>query len=102
MRRALAEMTALRVEAEGRITEKPSAANRDRRRRAATYATACRRLNELLEGPCQCGEVHFRIGWRPRNNQRDPDEMPLIDELDALKIIGGIERAAINAGKPRT
>lgn len=91
LRRALAELTALRVEAEGRVTEQPSAANRDRRRRAATYVTACRKVNELLDGRCQCGESHYRIGRRSSAPLPTHDE-PLIDEMDALKIIGAIDR----------
>lgn len=51
IRRALAEVTILRVEAQGRITDKPAKANADRRAQVRAYQVAARRLNALMLEP---------------------------------------------------
>ena len=94
LRRALAELTMLRGEAEARVGKGQSPRSRTTQSvRAQTYATACNELNKLLDDRCECGALHYQPRRRSLycSPRPEPSRFPEPIELLALRVCGILE-----------
>lgn len=93
LRRALAEVTILKVEAEARISADRCAANQGRRTRATAFSTARNRINDILAGPCLCGVTHFAIKRRVRSSTGAVDDGLAEYDPRVLRLLGILAEA---------